>query len=85
WMLILVLGVVFSSSGYTPIEIIKFAQVANGILLPVIAGYLIWMANKKQLLGNYVNSKTQNILGIFIWIIVLGLGLRSILKVIGVI
>jgi NRAMP (natural resistance-associated macrophage protein)-like metal ion transporter len=84
WMLILVLGVAFSSSGYKPIEIIKFAQVANGILLPVIAGYLIWMANKKQLLGNYVNSKTQNILGIFIWIIVLGLGLRSILKVIGV-
>lgn len=84
WMLILLLGVVFSSSGYKPIEIIKFAQVANGILLPVIAGYLIWMANKNQLLGTYVNTKTQNILGLFIWIIVLGLGLRSILKVMGV-
>ncbi len=81
WAFILVLGILFSSSGYKPVEIIKFAQVANGILLPIIAGYLIWMANKKELLGTYVNKKWQNILGILIWLIVFGLGLRSILKV----
>lgn len=85
WGIILILGVVFSSLGYKPVAIIQFAQIANGILLPIIAGYLIWIANKKDLLGQYVNKTSQNIIGIVIWIIVFGLGLRSILSVLGVI
>ena len=81
WFLILLLGVVFSSLGLKPIEIIKFAQVANGILLPVVAGILLWMVNKKVVLGNYVNSKFQNILGFIILIITIFLGLRGLDKV----
>ncbi|WP_299210986.1 Nramp family divalent metal transporter [uncultured Dokdonia sp.] len=85
WGGILLLGIFFSSLNYNPIDIIQFAQVANGILLPIIAGYLIWMANQKQLLGTYINKPWQNILGIVIWFIVFGLGLKSILKVFGVV
>lgn len=85
WASILLIGVIVASLGYKPISIIKFAQVANGVLLPVIAGYLIWIANKKQLLGNYVNSKLQNIVGIIIWCLAFGLGLWSILRVAGII
>lgn len=84
WIIILLLGVFFSSAGYKPVDIIKFAQVANGILLPVIAGYLIYMANRKHILGAYVNTRTQNIIGIAVWLIVFGLGLKSILKVFGI-
>ena len=83
WILVLIAGVVFSSVGFKPITIIKFAQITNGIVLPLIAGYLIWLANKKSLLGKFTNSKLQNVLSIIIWLIVLGLGLRSILKVFG--
>jgi len=81
WFLILSLGVVFSSLGIKPIEIIKFAQVANGILLPVVAGILLWMVNKKVVLGKYVNSKFQNILGFIILIVTIFLGLRGLDKV----
>jgi len=81
WFLILSLGVVFSSLGLKPIEIIKFAQVANGILLPVAAGILLWMVNKKVVLGKYVNSKFQNILGFIILIVTIFLGLRGLDKV----
>ena len=81
WILILILGVVFSSLGLKPIEIIKFAQVANGILLPVVAGILLWVVNKKVVLGNYVNSKFQNILGFLILILTIFLGLRGLDKV----
>jgi Mn2+/Fe2+ NRAMP family transporter len=73
--------VVFSSLGLKPIEIIKFAQVANGVLLPVVAGILLWMVNKKVVLGKYVNSKFQNILGFIILIITIFLGLRGLDKV----
>jgi len=81
WFVVLVLGVVFSSLGIKPIEIIKFAQVANGMLLPVIAGVLLWIMNKKSVLGSYVNSKTQNVLGMVIVIATVFLGLKGILKV----
>jgi len=83
WGSILLLGIIFSSLGYKPIEIIQFAQVANGILLPVVAGYLLWMVNKKQLLGNYRNTRLQNSLGVCIWLVALVLGLRSIFLVMG--
>jgi len=81
WMVILFLGVGFSSIGIKPIEIIKFAQVANGILLPVVAGFLLWIMNKKALLGSFVNTKFQNAMGIVIVVATLFLGLKSILKV----
>ena len=81
WIIILFLGVLFSSIGIKPIEIIKFAQVANGMLLPVIAGILLWIMNKKNILGNYVNSKFQNILGFIILVIAVFLGAKGILKV----
>lgn len=83
WFAILFLGVLFSSIGIKPIEIIKFAQVANGMLLPIIAGILLWIVNKKSVLGNFVNTKTQNILGVFILLIAIFLGVKGILKVLG--
>ncbi len=81
WMFILGLGVLFSSVGFKSIEIIKFAQVANGLLLPIIAGFLIWIMNKSSILGKHKNSILQNGLGIIIFGIALFLGVKSILKV----
>ena len=81
WMVVLFLGVFFSSIGIKPIEIIKFAQVANGMLLPLIAGILLWIMNKKNVLGSFVNTKTQNIVGFVILAITIFLGAKGILKV----
>ena len=81
WMFILVVGVLSSSSGIKSIEIIKFAQVANGILLPVIAGFLIWIMNKHSVLGDYKNTMRQNVISVVILAITIFLGAKSILKV----
>jgi len=81
WMFILFLGVLFSSLGIKSIEIIKFAQVANGILLPVIAGFLLWIMNKSSILGKHRNTKIQNAFGFVILATTIFLGLKSILKV----
>ena len=40
------LGLIFSSLGIKPIELIILAQLANGILLPLISGWIIWIASK---------------------------------------
>jgi len=66
WMLVLLIGIISASSGIKSIEIIKFAQVTNGILLPIIAGFLIWIMNKKSVLGAHINNTKQNIFGFII-------------------
>ena len=84
WMLILGLGIFFLSFDIKPIEIIKFAQIANGILLPVIAVFLLWVVNRKSVMGVYRNTKVQNILGILIIVLAIVLGAKSIFKVVGI-
>ncbi|MFD1063697.1 Nramp family divalent metal transporter [Winogradskyella litorisediminis] len=85
WAFILLLGVVFSSVGFKSIEIIKFAQVANGLLLPIIAGVLLWIMNKSNILGPHKNALIQNILGIVIFAVTIFLGGKTILSVFNVI
>ncbi|HAT71094.1 MAG TPA: manganese transporter, partial [Flavobacteriaceae bacterium] len=67
-----------------PIEIIKFAQITNGIVLPLVAILLLWLVNNKSLLGSYRNNTLQNILGVLIVGLTVVLGVKSILKVIEV-
>ncbi len=81
WIVILVLGVVLSSSGLKPIQIIKFAQVANGVLLPIIAGFLLWIMNRKALLGTYKNTILHNVFGGLIFLISVLLALAALNKV----
>ncbi len=83
WILIIALGVFFMSFGIKPIEIIKFAQITNGILLPIIAIFLVWVVNRQSVLGNYKNNLFQNILGILIIIITLILAIKTIITVLG--
>lgn len=82
WAGIIILGVIFSSLQFSPIEIIRFAQVANGILLPVIAIFLFWIVNKASVMGEHRNNLYQNIMGIGIIGISLFLGAKSIYTVV---
>ncbi|MGB7393222.1 MAG: divalent metal cation transporter, partial [Pricia sp.] len=63
------------------IEIIRFAQVTNGMLLPMIAIFLLWAVNKTSVLGKHRNSTFQNVLGFLIVGLASILGIKSILKV----
>ncbi|GAB2770917.1 Nramp family divalent metal transporter [Salinimicrobium soli] len=83
WSSVLILGMIFSSLGLKPVTIIQFAQVANGILLPVIAVFLFWVVNRTSLMGEHRNTKLQNALGIAIILITVFLGAKSILSVLG--
>lgn len=81
WAAILLLGVFFSSLQLKPIEIIKFAQIANGLLLPIIAIFLFWIVNRASVMGKYRNTLKQNIMGILIIGIAIFLGAKSIYTV----
>ncbi|SIR85155.1 NRAMP (natural resistance-associated macrophage protein) metal ion transporters [Haladaptatus litoreus] len=78
WGSILLIGIVFSGLGLQPVEAIVFAQVANGILLPIVAVFLIYVMNDRDILGEYVNSTAQNVIGVVVTLVVVWLGLRSL-------
>ncbi len=82
WGLILLVGVLSQFLNIRPIEIIQFAQVANGLLLPVICVFLLWIVNQSALMGRYRNKTWQNIAGGLLLLLIVFLGLKSILSVI---
>lgn len=83
WGIVVLCGVVFLSFDIKPIEVIQFAQVANGILLPVMALLLLWIVNKKSVMGKNKNTLLQNIIGAAIVVFAIFLGTKSVFKVIG--
>ncbi|OMP29719.1 Nramp family divalent metal transporter [Mangrovimonas sp. DI 80] len=85
WSVVLLVGVLVSMGGFNLIEIIRFGQFSNGLLLPLIAGFLLWAMNRASLLGTYKNSMFQNSLGMIILVVTILLGLKSILKVLQVV
>jgi len=82
WFFILFLGVIIASLGYKPITVIWFAQVANGILLPLVAIFLLVMMNNQRL-GQYKNNLRQNVLGASVVLVTLLLSGRSLLSAFG--
>ncbi|QLK24333.1 Nramp family divalent metal transporter [Natrinema zhouii] len=81
WMTILGVGIVFSALDYNPVQVIVFAQVANGLLLPILAVFLIYAMNNDGLLGEHTNSTLQNVLGGLVTLVVIGIGLRTLYDV----
>ena len=80
WIFILITGVFVSMIKINPIEIIKFAQFSNSLLLPIIAIILLWLINDKNIISSKFNYKYQNIFGFFIVIISLILGIKGLIS-----
>ena len=78
WLAVLLVGVVFSSLGFKPTQVILFAQVANGLLLPIIATFLLWIMNDKNIMGKHANSILVNVLGGLVILVTVVLGLKGI-------
>jgi Mn2+/Fe2+ NRAMP family transporter len=77
WLLVTLIGIAVSSLGLKPLSVIWFAQVANGILLPVITLCLLVAVNAKAL-GRYRNNRRQNLLGFSVLAITLLLSGRTL-------
>jgi Mn2+/Fe2+ NRAMP family transporter len=80
---VVVIGAAISLSGIKPVSLILIAQYANGLLLPIVAGFLLYIMNKRDLLGAHTNSLIANIAGSAVVLITFGLGLRSVLRAAG--
>ena len=83
-LFVLGVGVLAAVSGIRPTQLIVFAQAANGLLLPMIAGFLLVAMNRRSLLGDHVNGTVENVLGLGVVAICLLLGARLVLRAMGV-
>ncbi len=81
---VIVIGAGFALTGVRPITIILSAQFANGLLLPVVAVFLLYAMNQRAILGDFANGKLANALGFTVVLVAAGLGVRLILRAAGV-
>ena len=85
WAVTLLIGAVFALLGGSPVQAIVFAQATNGVLLPIVAAFLLVVMNRSDLLGDHANNVRANILGGIVVLVAAGLGIASLIDVAGTI
>jgi manganese transport protein len=80
WAAIIVIGAAFAVTGQRPLEAILLAQAANGLLLPVIAGFLLWVMNRREIMGSARNGWRANLAGGTVVLLAATLGATAIYR-----
>jgi manganese transport protein len=80
WMGVIGTGLIVSLFDFNPLAIIVFAQVANGLVLPVASIFLLIVLNNRKKMGGMANTPMQNIMGGSVILLVSFLGIWNILK-----
>ncbi|NMH59767.1 Nramp family divalent metal transporter [Alteromonas ponticola] len=80
WLTVIVVGVVVASAGFKPLAAILFAQAANGLLLPVVAVFLLIVMNTHPGLGQFKNRLASNIVGSVVIALIVALALYKLVS-----
>lgn len=81
-IVVLTFGAAVASLGLDPVAVIIFAQAANGILLPIVTTYLVWLVNQKYVMGDYTNSMLVNLLILPVLLLIFGLSSYKLISLI---
>jgi Mn2+/Fe2+ NRAMP family transporter len=75
YTLLIVAGgvVVLLIPGEQLVRIVLWSQVLNGIVLPFVLIFMLLLINKKELMGEYVNTRLFNAVAWITTIVVIGL------------
>ena len=79
WMAVLLTGAAFTAAGVRPVPAILFAQVANGVLLPAVAVFLLVAVNSPRM-GSYRNGRVANTTGAIVVLVAIGLGCWAVYR-----
>lgn len=80
---IIIIGTFMAFTGTKPVTLILVAQSANGLLLPIIVIFLVWVANQKRFLGKYRNGNFMTFMGILLIVFTLFLGGKLLASAMG--
>lgn len=84
WLVVILFGTTLAALGQEPVQAILFAQATNGILLPVVAIFLLFVMNRSDLLGEHRNRTAGNIAGVVVVLVASGLGVFQLLQALGI-
>jgi NRAMP (natural resistance-associated macrophage protein)-like metal ion transporter len=77
---VILVGLFFSIQfGASPIQTIVAAQVANGILLPLVAAFLLYVLNLDDVMGRYKNGWVNNVLGALVVMVTIAMAIRQLI------
>lgn len=79
---VVAIGAIVSGLGLNPLTIILIAQALNGIILPVVAIYLVYITSSKRQLGEYRNTTVSKWLGVVVALVTVVLGGSSLIDAI---
>jgi len=77
---VILTGFIVSCFELNPLAVIVFAQVANGLILPVASLFLLAVLNNARKMGKLANNLRQNILGGIVIFLVSFLGIWNIVR-----
>jgi Mn2+/Fe2+ NRAMP family transporter len=78
WVGCVAVGAVTALTSVRPVPLIFFAQIVNGLVLPIVAVVLLIAMNDRERLGAYVNGWRGNVAGGAVALLCLVLGLRAV-------
>ncbi len=83
WIFVLFTGLIFGLTNLKPIPVIILAQALNGLVLPVITIFLLFVVNDRNLMGREgINGPVINLfMGLVVWITLI-IGLTNIMQAI---
>jgi len=77
-IIVVLFGILVNTLGIEPMVILLIAQGLNGVILPIVAIYLIYVTSKKELMGEYSNGLWMKILGGIVALATVLIGLNAI-------
>jgi manganese transport protein len=83
WGSITLIGTLLAAVGQRPMAAIILAQAVNGLLLPIIAVFLLIVMNRQELLGENTNGRVANVCGGAVVFVVSALGLFQLWTALG--
>ncbi|MCG8434369.1 MAG: divalent metal cation transporter, partial [Gammaproteobacteria bacterium] len=82
WAAVLLFGALAAFFGGSPVQAIVIAQAANGVLLPLVAMFLLYAVNRTDLMGSYRNGLAINLAGGAVVLLTALLGANQLWKVV---
>lgn len=83
WGAVVLIGTGLAWADLRPITVILAAQAVNACLLPVLAGCLLAVMNRRDVMGDATNGPLANLAGIAVLLVVTGLGVFQFFRILG--
>jgi Mn2+/Fe2+ NRAMP family transporter len=78
WLVLLVLALGLVMTGVDPVQLTEYAVISSAVALPLTYIPILLVANDRSYMGEYVNGRVANTLGLFYLLVILFISVAAI-------